>query len=301
MPTKSMSHCQGKGSLSHNNREFIYQNVDPSRTKDNITYISESLAEAYQKCFGEATKIYNEKQTRDDRKIDVYYSHLFGKQQQNSVAVGSNKQKSFYESLVQVGTKNDSGVGSTDGHVVAKCLDEYMRSFQERNPQFYVFNAVLHNDEATPHLHIDYIPVAIQKKGMEKQNGIAKALEQMGYGKGKDAINRWRLSERKELEMICERHGIKISEPAKSRGSLSVEEYKTIKDSVKEEARIEFEKEYDAFSEIQQEIETLKQEKADLQEFTVTVIPVEDYPAVLVIPKSDTFPDTIALTQRFVE
>jgi len=265
MSAKTMSHCQGKGSISHNNRDFIFQNVDPDRTKDNITYVKQPLAEAYQECFGEAVREYNEKQARADRKIDDYYAHLFGEQQKNSVATGANKQKSFYETLVQIGTKDDSGVGSADGRLAAKCLDEYMKGFNERNPNFHVFNAVLHMDETTPHLHIDYIPVAAQKKGMTRQNGIAKALEQMGHGKGKDAVNRWRISERKILEEICNRHGIEISEPKKSRGSLSPEEYKTVKDNAKDEARKEFEKDFDAFSSIKQELEDLKKEKADIQ------------------------------------
>lgn len=253
MPTKSISHCQGKGSISHNNRDFSFKNVDPSRTKDNITYVQQPILEAYRECFGKALEEFNGRQTREDRKIADYYAHLFGNQKQNSVAVGANKQKSFYENLVQVGTRDDSGVGSADGELVAKCLDEYMRGFQERNPQFHVFNAVLHMDEATPHLHIDYIPVAVQTKGMAKQNGIAKALEQMGHGKGVDAINRWRLSERKVLEEICNRHGIEISEPKESRGSLSPDEYKAMKDEIKKQAELEAE-------EIRSEIPKIKEQ-----------------------------------------
>ena len=264
---KRMSYCQGKGCLSHNNRDFIPNNVDPERMKDNITIKKQSITEAYKECFGEALKEYNKKQAREDRKIDDYYAHLFGNQQKNSVAVGANKQKSFYENLVQVGTKDDSGVGSADGRTVAKCLEEYARGFQERNPQFYVFNSVLHMDEATPHLHMNYIPVANQAKGMKKQNGVAKALEQMGHGTGKDAMNRWRLTERKVLENICRTHGIEISEPQKSRGSLSVEEYKALKDETKEQAQEEFNKEFDAFSDIKQEVQELRQEKAELQEW----------------------------------
>ena len=87
-----------------------------------------------------------------------------------------------------------------------------MSGFQERNPNFYAFNAVMHLDEATPHLHIDYIPIGHFSKGLDTKNAMAKALEEMGYGSGKDAINRWRMSEREVLNKICQAHGIEITE-----------------------------------------------------------------------------------------
>ena len=60
-------------------------------------------------------------------------------------------------------------------------LDEYARTFQERNPNLHVFNSVLHMDEATPHLHLDYIPVAHgYKTGLKTRNSLTKALQEMG-------------------------------------------------------------------------------------------------------------------------
>jgi len=233
--SKVISHVQGKGSLTHNNREFQYKNVDPERTKDNIVYLKQPLKDAYDEIFGLEVKKYNERQNRQDRQIRCYYEHLFGNQGQKSVVIGSNKQKSFYETLVQIGNKDDSGVGSMDGEIVTRCLDDYMRSFQERNPNFRVFNAVLHLDEATPHLHIDYIPIGHYKRGMGVQNGLAQALKEMGYGTGKDAVSRWRIRERRVLEDICRRYGIEIAPEGKSRGvSLTTDEYKAIKDAEKE-------------------------------------------------------------------
>jgi chromosome segregation ATPase len=101
-----------------------------------------------------------------------------------------------------------------------------MNGFQERNPNFYVFNAVLHMDEATPHLHIDYIPVGHYKRGQDTQNGIAQALKEMGYGEGKNAIARWRATEVDVLNQICIAHGIEPLAPEKSRGTLEIPEYK---------------------------------------------------------------------------
>ena len=114
------------------------------------------------------------------------------------------------------------------------CLREYMEGFSERNPNFYVFNAVMHLDEATSHLHIDYIPVGHFDRGLDTRNAMAKALEEMGYGKGANAINRWRLAEWEVLHQICIAHGIEISEPKKSRGySYTVEEYGKHQDEIR--------------------------------------------------------------------
>ncbi|MBR4320782.1 MAG: hypothetical protein IKP69_12200 [Oscillospiraceae bacterium] len=112
MTAKSISFCQGKGSLSHNNREFVAKNVDSNRTKDNVTFISEPIAEAYQKCFGGATERYNARQKRKDRQIGDYYENTFKHKICNTVITASDKRKSFYEDIVQIGTMQDSGVGS---------------------------------------------------------------------------------------------------------------------------------------------------------------------------------------------
>ena len=227
MSEKRISHCQGKGSLTHNNRKFSAKNVDNARTKDNIIFKEKPIAAAYDELFGAAVERYNAKQKRSDRKIRTsYYEHLFKRSPAQSVVTSADKRKSFYEDVVQIGTKDNTGIGTEDAAVAAECLTIYMNGFQERNPNFRVFNAVLHMDEATPHLHIDYIPVGHYKQGVDTQNGIAQALKEMGYGVGKDAISRWRERERAILEKICNEHGIEISAPEKSRGSLTVEQYK---------------------------------------------------------------------------
>lgn len=224
---KTISHCQGKGSLTHNNRRFSAKNVDSSRTKDNIIFIEQPIADAYDDLFGAAIKRYNAKQRRSYRKIKCgYFEHVFKCSPAQTVVTSADKRKSFYEDVVQIGTKDDTGTGSVDAAVAAECLTEYMNGFQTRNPNFFIFNAVLHMDEATPHLHIDYIPVGHYKQGVDTQNGIAQALKEMGYGTGKDAISRWRESERSVLESICKAHDIEIAAPEKSRGSLTVEQYK---------------------------------------------------------------------------
>lgn len=233
MSEKTISMCEGKGSLSHNNREFTAKNIDPSRTTDNIVFVQQELGEAYHQLFDEAVEKYNARQKRKDRKIGDYFEHLFNRPPGKSFIVNANKQKCFYEHLVYIGTKKDSGIGTSDAEITKECLREYMEGFQGRNPNFYVFNAVMHLDESTPHLHIDYIPVGHFKNGLEVRNAKNKALEEMNFGKDAKANNRWRLAEWDILKNICNAHGIEISEPKKSRGySYTVEEYGEHQDKI---------------------------------------------------------------------
>ena len=239
MANRKISHAKGKGSINHNNRNHIYKNVDPSKTENNIFYAKENIEEAYQKCFGQALENYNAKQKRADRKIENYYTHLFGNARKDVVATSTNKEKSFYEIVVGIGDKNSCAVGSANGELAAKVLDEYAKGFSERNPNFYVFNSVMHLDEKTPHLHIDYIPVADgYKNGFETRNSLSVALQKMGFGKNKNSINEWRIQERKILRELCEKHGLEISEETQGRGkTFTPDEYKKIRDEVKEELK----------------------------------------------------------------
>ena len=252
MSEKRLSHCQGKGSLTHNNRKFNAKNVDDARTMNNIVFVQQPIEEAYERLFEAAVERYNAKQKRADRKIKTsYFQHIFKREISQSVVTAADKRKSFYEDVVQVGDMKNTGVGTPDAEIATACLTEYMQGFQERNPNFYVFNAVLHLDEATPHLHIDYIPVGHYKNGVDTRNGIAQALKEMGYGSGKDAISRWRETECKVLTEICERHGIQIAAPEKSRGTLTVEQYKEyakiteqVEEKKEEVARLDKQAEY---------------------------------------------------------
>lgn len=258
---RHISYARGKGKLRHNNREMISPNVDRSKIGDNITLKRQSLADAYEEIFGEATEKYNAQQRRSDRKIKNYFEKLFGENpdsmQADTVIKNDNKQQSFYEYVVGVGTMHDTGYASSPeaAKVAVECLREYMAGFGERNPQFHVFNAVIHQDEATPHLHYDMIPYADgMKKGMTRQQGINKALEQMGYGTGKQAIANFTQSERKVFRKICEAHGIEIAEETKGRGhTYTCEEYRQTAEKNKQE-----------IEESEQKKVAVKEELADL-------------------------------------
>lgn len=227
MKIKTASLCQGKGSLTHNLRLFTANNVDKTRTKDNIVFVNIPQQLMYERLFSSAVSEYNARQKRNDRKITVsYYEHQFGRGYSPNVVTSADKRKSFYEDVVQIGDMKDTGVGTVDAETAKAVLTEYMNGFEQRNPNFKVFCAVLHMDEATPHLHIDYVPIGNYSRGIPVQNGIAQALSEMGFGVGKNAIARWRQSEYEVLKSICIRYEIELAPPKKSVGSKSVELYK---------------------------------------------------------------------------
>lgn len=232
MAEKTISFRQGKGSLTHNNRTFIAENVHKERIKDNVTFRAQPIQEAYRNLFADAVERHNAKQKRNDRKFPDYYKHLFKHDYSNNVIQSSNGEKSFYEDIMQIGTMQDTGCGTPDAEIAKACLIEYMNGFQERNPNFYVFNAVLYMDEATPHLHFDYIPVGhYEGSKLDTRNSISRALEEMGFGKGRNAIARWREREWQVMKQICMQHSIEISKPETSYNYMEINEYKQYKDT----------------------------------------------------------------------
>lgn len=61
-------------------------------------------------------------------------------------------------------------------------LKKSLKDFQKRNPNLPVYNAVIHNDEASPHLHFNTVPIGTgYKRGLERRVGINKALDSEGY------------------------------------------------------------------------------------------------------------------------
>lgn len=89
--------------------------------------------------------------------------------------------------------------------------DIVIKSFEERNPNFHVVFAAVHNDEwhGTPHIHIDYIPVGTgYVKGPKKQVGFERALANMGYENKQTAFVEWREKERAMLKKICGYFGL---------------------------------------------------------------------------------------------
>lgn len=210
-------------SISHNNRHHVSGNpdIDLARTKNNIYYIQRDIREVYSENFDRAVSEYNQKQKRSDRKIDDYYSKI----------LQDKKTHHQRELIVAIGSKDDLAYGYSESRynqVKGEILDEYMKGFEKRNPNLKVYNAVMHLDEANPHLHINYVPVYESKRGLKKRVGHDKALEQQGYAD----FEMWRECETKVIEELLEEKRIKRD--FKDTGEhLDVREYKKVRDELK--------------------------------------------------------------------
>ena len=251
---RTISAMRGKGSLSHNSRQFIAENVDSSRTPLNVEYRNEDIRAVYHELFDDALARYNEKQTRKDRVIDDYYEKIrTGKQE-----------KLFEELIIQIGNKDDMNATSENGQLARQMLDEYMQSFQQRNPTLRVFSAHLHMDEATPHLHIDFIPFTTgSKRGLETRVSLKKALEALGFAGGTKShteLNQWIESEKQALASIMARHDIEWEQKGTHEEHLSVLDYKKQERS-KEVAALETQ--IDALQEQTAIAETMLSEKQE--------------------------------------
>ena len=230
---RTISAMRGPGSLKHNRRAFTAENVDAERTRYNVVYKDEPIKQVYHELFDDALERYNSKQKRKDRCISDYYEHLrTGKQE-----------KVFHELIVQIGDKDNTGVTTEDGQWAATILDEYMQDFEKRNPTLRVFGAFLHMDEATPHLHIDFIPYVSgwKGKGMDTKVSLKQALKALGFAGGtkkESELNQWINAEKEQLAAVMERHGIEWEKKDTHEEHLSVLDFKK-KERAKEVAELD--------------------------------------------------------------
>ena len=227
----------GAGSLAHNRRDFIAENVDQDRVSLNICYCDENIKAIYSQLFDEAVERYNIGK-RKDRKITNYYEKIRqGKQE-----------KLFHEVIFQIGNCEDMAVGTPEGNLAVKVLDQYMQDFQRKNPNLRVFSCYLHQDEATPHLHIDFVPYVTgwKGKGMDTRVSLKQALKSQGFQGGtKHAteLNQWINHEKEVLAEIAKQYGIEWEQKGTHEEHLDVYNFKR-KERKKEVQELEQEKEY---------------------------------------------------------
>ena len=179
--------------------------------------------------------------------ISDYYEKIrYGKQE-----------KLFHEVIVQIGNREDMNAQSENGALAAQVLDEYMREFQKRNPNLRVFSAHLHMDEATPHLHIDFVPFTTgSKRGMDTRVSLKKALAAQGYtggSRGDTEWNQWVAAEKDALAVVMERHGIQWEKKGTHEKHLSVLEFEK-RERAREVAALESQK-----TELQERVDDLQE------------------------------------------
>lgn len=229
---RTISFMTGKGSVNHNSRKFHAKNTDPERSCLNVEYCNENVKDVYHELFDEALARYNEKQTRSDHRIDDYYEKIrSGKQE-----------KPFHEIILQIGDKDNMGAKTENGQLAAKVLDKYMWDFQRRNPTLRVFSAYLHMDEATPHLHIDFVPYTTgSRRGIDTRVSLKQALSALGFKGGtrrETELNQWVAYEKEQLAAVMLEHGIEWEKKGTHEKHLSVLDFEK-KERAKEVAELE--------------------------------------------------------------
>lgn len=218
MPTASIA--KGRGYLNHNDRSIdrvSEKSWDPELSRKNVICRNIPIQDAYNQIFGKALSEYNQRQVdvnHPERQIKDYYEHISR----------SKQEKPFYEFVVAFGNINDK---DTDIYpVLQSCLSEYITKFDDRNPNFKVFQKIVHLDEkGIDHAHLDFIPVSTHnKRGLSVKNSFRGALKEMGYT-GKTAFLDWRQSEEKYMADILERHGLEFERGSGRDEHLNVRQY----------------------------------------------------------------------------
>lgn len=208
----TMSIAKGRGDLRHNNREFRPKNADPQRKDKNITLVHEDLQKVYHELFDESVIKYNESQKRNDRKIKNYFDKIYR----------SKKEKPFYEFIIQVGNQNDQPSETKCKAILKEFNDMLIKDY----PSLRVFNSVIHMDESTPHLHIDFVPVGDgYKKGMEKRASFKRVLKNLGLSDFREFQNALFF----KLEQISKQHNIeRVSDIAIGAKHIPIQQYREI-------------------------------------------------------------------------
>lgn len=208
----TMSIAKGRGDLRHNNREFRPKNADPQRKDKNITLVKEDLQKVYHELFDESVIKYNESQKRNDRKIKNYFDKIYR----------SKKEKPFYEFIIQVGNQNDQPSETKCKAILKEFNDMLIKDY----PSLRVFNSVIHMDESTPHLHIDFVPIGDgYKKGMEKRASFKRVLKNLGFSDFREFQNALFF----KLELISKQHDIeRVSDIAIGAKHIPIQQYREI-------------------------------------------------------------------------
>lgn len=197
MRQNTASVSRGRVAPTHNTREYVTDkahcpdHIHYDRIGDNLVLVNEPIRVAYDRIFGEALSEYNARQTRADRRIDSYLDHVRA----------DKKLHDAYEFVVQVGNVDDHLADVEAKTVYAEWLDRFVERY---GCHFDVIQAVVHVDEATPHMHVEFVPVATASRGLAVQNSFSRAMRQSGE---KDFVG-FQAHMAQMLGDVMARHGI---------------------------------------------------------------------------------------------
>ena len=214
-----------KGKLSsvakHNLRKYRSKGYD----RDNIvlllgsTNLMQDVKKVYRDTFTDALEQYNKKQTRADRKIADYFEHVSGKNQDMAVEIIFQcGDKDFWEHIFSAGNEERQNREN-----ICKVYETLLEQLQQEMPDFKVANAVVHFDEASPHMHVVGVPVGSGfKRGLETKVSKRTVFSPWSL----KTVLQDHLRETAETQMLLH-YGVSLKEKQKGKNhDLTVAEYK---------------------------------------------------------------------------
>lgn len=184
---KATLHIGKKYSLRHNTRDFDHEkwnkdgHINESRSCLNEVLVNKNLRDFFEETFSKAIDDFNEKNKSKhaDRctTVSKYFSEQKGKAQETILQVGDHE---TYTAIVeQFGQQK-----ADDFYKMA--LKSAFEKWQKDNPSLRVFGAYIHMDEQTPHLHLDFLPVAETTRGLTTKVSLEGALKRIGFARSKE-------------------------------------------------------------------------------------------------------------------
>ncbi len=184
---KASMHLGKKYSIKHNTRNYDGWNkdghIDPSRTPMNEVLVNENLRDWFYGIFAGAILEYNEKNRKKhpDRvtTVEEYFKQQKGKVQEALLQFGDHE---TYAKMVE-----DIGQERAD-EFYKNALTQIYENWKNDNPSLQIFHASIHMDEVqngTPHLHIDFLPVAESTRGLTTKVSLDGALKSLGFNRDK--------------------------------------------------------------------------------------------------------------------
>lgn len=219
---QTMSISKGEVASHAHNFDLAHRasldNVDASRSNENVVLCDTPIRQFYAETFGESLAAYNAKQVEKghaERQIPDYYDKLcHGKQE-----------RPMNEMVIQIGNADSMPATSEDCRAVSReILEGFVDEFRRRFPSFMIAQAVIHMDEATPHLHMVYVPVTHEnKRGLETRVSMRGALRASGFTDVRD----WNAELFEVLQSVSREHGIeRLDGRASGRVHQTVRDFK---------------------------------------------------------------------------
>lgn len=214
---------RGETAEKHNTRvcyrdeEHTPENIDFARRDQNVVLVNQPIEEVYHTAFGAALEAYNAKQVargHAERQIPDYVQKV----------KADKKKNLFYEFVVQLGNVDEHPDPAVSQMVYEDFLDRFRARYGDN---FVVKQAVVHNDEAVSHMHLEVVPTAVSSRGLAIQNSLNKAVTQAGHADYKDMLRGWD----EILTGAMEDHGLERCEGDRERqmGGVDIHTYKRTK------------------------------------------------------------------------